>query len=121
VRQRHCLLYEAIAGTSAYRAVGDINLTTEPYWLAFDFVDGGTLEALMRAAPLDWQESLNWFRPIVEAVAAVHRINIVHRDLKPANILLTTDGVPKIADFGIGKITAENETVMRRLVTNILY
>jgi serine/threonine protein kinase/formylglycine-generating enzyme required for sulfatase activity len=91
----------------------DINLTAEPYWLAFDFVDGGTLEALMRAAPLDWQESLNWFRPIVEAVAAVHRINIVHRDLKPANILLTTDGVPKIADFGIGKITAENETVMR--------
>jgi serine/threonine protein kinase len=91
----------------------DINLTVEPYWLAFDFVDGGTLEALMQAAPLDWQESLNWFRPIVEAVAAVHRINIVHRDLKPANILLTTDGVPKIADFGIGKITAENETMTR--------
>jgi formylglycine-generating enzyme required for sulfatase activity len=91
----------------------DINLTVEPYWLAFDFVDGGTLEALLQAAPLSWQESLHWFRPIVEAVAAVHRIGIVHRDLKPANILLTTYGIPKIADFGIGKIVAESETMTR--------
>jgi formylglycine-generating enzyme required for sulfatase activity len=91
----------------------DINLTVEPYWLAFDFVDGGTLEALLQAAPLSWQESLNWFRPIVEAVAAVHRIGIVHRDLKPANILLTAHGTPKIADFGIGKIITESETTTR--------
>ena len=67
------------------------------------------MESLLRAGPLEWTESLDLFRPIVEGVAAVHRIGIVHRDLKPANILLTVDWVPKIADFGIGKRMAESE------------
>jgi serine/threonine protein kinase len=56
---------------------------------------------------------LHWFLPIVEAVAAVHCIGIVHCDLKQANILLTIYDVPKIADFGIGKIIAESETMTR--------
>ena len=90
-----------------------LNLDKPPYWLLFEFVEGGALESLLRAAPLAWQESLDLFRPIVEGVAAVHRIGIVHRDLKPANILLTVDGIPKITDFGIGKLMAENEAVMR--------
>ena len=91
----------------------DLNLDKSPYWLRFEYVEGGTLESLLRATSLSWQESLALFRPIVEGVAAVHRIGIVHRDLKPANILLTAENEPKITDFGIGKVIAENEAVMR--------
>jgi len=93
--------------------LNSLNLDTSPYWLLFEFVEGGTLESLLRAAPLSWQESLSLFQQIVAGVAAVHQIGIVHRDLKPANILLTADGIPKITDFGIGKVMAENEAVLQ--------
>ncbi len=87
----------------------DLQLDKEPYWLAFEYVPGGTLEALMRGASLTWQEVLAIFLPIVEGMSAVHKVGIVHRDLKPANILLTEAGVPKITDFGIGKVMVEQE------------
>jgi formylglycine-generating enzyme required for sulfatase activity len=87
----------------------ELNLDSEPYWLAFDFIaGGGNLEALLRAKSLTLQESLDLFTAIVEGIAAVHRKGVVHRDLKPSNILLTADNKPKISDFGIGKVLAEN-------------
>jgi formylglycine-generating enzyme required for sulfatase activity/uncharacterized protein with PIN domain len=87
----------------------DLSLEVEPYWLAFEYVSGGTLEALMRAKRFTWEEALGLFVPLVQGMSAVHQVGIVHRDLKPANILLTPEGVPKIADFGIGKVMVEQE------------
>ena len=40
---------------------------------------------------------------LARAMHAAHRLGIVHRELKPANVLLTADGTPKIADFGLAK------------------
>ncbi len=87
----------------------DLQLEHEPYWLAFEYVSGGTLEALMRAKTFTWQEALQIFIPVLQGMSAVHSLNIVHRDLKPANILLTAQEVPKITDFGIGKVLIEQE------------
>ncbi|OQW91782.1 MAG: hypothetical protein BWK79_16160, partial [Beggiatoa sp. IS2] len=95
----------------------ELQLDQEPYWLTFELVMGGTLEALLRTGPLSWADSLKVFRPLVAAMTAVHEVGIVHRDLKPANILLTADNIPKIADFGIGKVLADSDTEQRQTRT----
>lgn len=81
----------------------EINLKQAPYWLAFEYVDGGDLLSLMQQRYLAWPDALRLFKGIVSGVAAAHQLKIVHRDLKPANVLLTRQLVPKIADFGLGR------------------
>ena len=78
----------------------DVNLDHAPYWLAFEYVQGGTLLDVMQQRHLAWHEALTLMSGIAEGVAAAHALGIVHRDLKPANILLTADGIPKVTDFG---------------------
>lgn len=81
----------------------EINLKQAPYWLAFEYVDGGDLLSLMQQRYLAWPDALRLFKGIVSGVAAAHQLKIVHRDLKPANVLLTRQLEPKIADFGLGR------------------
>ena len=53
---------------------------------------------------LDVRARLGLMRTVCEAVHFAHQKLIVHRDLKPANILVTTDGRPKLVDFGIARL-----------------
>src|SRR5262249_14198135 len=73
-----------------------------PY-LALEYVEGGSLTDRLGGSPLPVQMAAQLVETLAPAVHFAHRQGIVHRDLKPANILLTADGTPKIADFGLAK------------------
>jgi serine/threonine protein kinase/dienelactone hydrolase len=69
--------------------------------LVLELVDGSTLEQRLASAPMALPEALRVASQIVEALAAAHEHGIIHRDLKPANIVIRSDGVVKVLDFGL--------------------
>jgi serine/threonine protein kinase len=84
-------------------AVYDIGQENGAPYIVSELVVGGTLSSLLARGPLAATKLLDLAVPIAEGLAAAHARGIVHRDLKPDNVLLTADGSPKIADFGLAK------------------
>jgi serine/threonine-protein kinase len=73
-----------------------------PYF-TMEFVEGGSLAQKLSGTPQPARQAAALVTTLAEAVQVAHQGGIVHRDLKPANILLTADGTPKIADFGLAR------------------
>ncbi len=82
-------------------------------FLAMEFVDGSTLRQLLAQGPLPIDEALRIFRQLVDGLACAHEAGVVHRDLKPDNILLTSDGVVKLTDFGVAKLLVGDADLTR--------
>ena len=74
-----------------------------PY-LVMEYVEGTPIDLHCSERGLSTRERVVLFRQVCDAVEHAHRHSVVHRDLKPSNILVTTDGTPKLLDFGISKI-----------------
>jgi eukaryotic-like serine/threonine-protein kinase len=78
-------------------------------YIAMEYVAGETLDQLIGKKGLRIRDALKYAIQIADALAAAHAAGIVHRDLKPSNVIVTPQGVVKILDFGLAKLTEAGE------------
>jgi tetratricopeptide (TPR) repeat protein len=74
-------------------------------YLALEHVAGGSLQDRVAGAPQPEREAAQLVERLARAIAHAHQQGILHRDLKPSNVLLTADGIPKVTDFGLARLT----------------
>jgi serine/threonine protein kinase len=75
------------------------------HFISTEFIDGQTLRGLIPQKSLSLKESLDIAAQVASGLAAAHAAGIIHRDIKPENIMRRADGLVKILDFGIAKLT----------------
>jgi hypothetical protein len=81
-------------------------------FLTMEYVDGGTLDAWLRARPRGWHEVLGVLAQAGEGLAAAHAAGLVHRDFKPANVLMS-GARARISDFGLARSSVVAEELER--------
>jgi serine/threonine protein kinase len=84
----------------------DIGSADATLYIAMQFVEGKTLSALLSTDSLPTKKVLDIAVQIAEGLAKAHAAGIIHRDLKPENVMVSRDGLVKILDFGLAKLTA---------------
>jgi eukaryotic-like serine/threonine-protein kinase len=82
----------------------------EPGYLVMELVDGLSLTRILDDGPLPPEDVMDIVAQAARGLAAAHRAGLVHRDIKPGNLLLRSDGLVKVTDFGIAH--ADGETAV---------
>jgi eukaryotic-like serine/threonine-protein kinase len=91
-------------------------------FLAMEYVDGRSLDTILRASgPLDPERSVAVITQVLSALGFAHQNGIVHRDVKPSNIMVLNSGEVKVADFGIARIDASEFTIVGDLLGTPAY
>src|SRR6266545_164401 len=83
----------------------EIDEVDQFHFIAAEFIDGETLRQKMKSTSLTLSDVLDVGAQIAGALAAAHAAGIIHRDIKPENIMLRRDGLVKVLDFGLAKLT----------------
>jgi serine/threonine-protein kinase len=97
--------------------IHDVGSDEGPPYLVTELLEGRTLRERMAGSALPVGEAVGYAVQIAGGLAAAHRKGIIHRDLKPENLFITDDGVVKILDFGLAKVTAPERPVLESVTT----
>lgn len=86
----------------------EIGETGSAHYIVTEYVEGETLRQRMTAAPeqcVPLSDAIDVALQIATALAAAHEAGIAHRDIKPENVMVRRDGIVKVLDFGLAKLT----------------
>jgi len=90
-------------------------------WFAMEYVDGAPLNQYCSECECSFDERLQLFKTVCEAVDHAHSQAIIHRDLKPSNILVKKNGILKLVDFGIAKHMSAGDSSSGTRVMTLSY
>jgi serine/threonine protein kinase len=91
-------------------------------FIAMEYLEGESLDRIIEQHPvLPLSVKLGYIVRVCDALAYAHQHNVVHRDVKPANIMVTKDGVVKVVDFGIARLTDMSMTQPNMMIGSRAY
>lgn len=106
-------------------AVYDFGQYDDNFYLVMELVEGRTVAGeIDEDGPVSWDRAVDIVEQAAAGLAAAHAENVVHRDIKPSNLMISADGVVKVADFGIAALPGAetNElTVTGQIIGSPLY
>jgi Tol biopolymer transport system component/serine/threonine protein kinase len=88
--------------------IHDISTAEGADFIVMEYIKGRSLDHLIGRKGLTLSETLKYSTQIADALARAHSIGLIHRDLKPANLMVTEDGLVKVVDFGLAKLSEHN-------------
>lgn len=88
----------------------DVGKAGEHHYFVMEYVEGQTVyDATMEKGRLPETQALKWSIEVARALNHAHKAGLIHRDVKPKNIMITLDGVAKLADMGLARTVSDAE------------
>jgi eukaryotic-like serine/threonine-protein kinase len=89
--------------------------------MMMEYVEGSSLEQIAKQGPISQSDVIKYIQQVLAALSYAHGRGVIHRDIKPANIMVTSQGIVKLMDFGIAKSRTEQDLTRPGTTMGSLY